>query len=127
MRPGVVRCDQFALGKKPIAGNYIHTDYKDVDAVAPGMGNHLIDLTALEFKAQRFTRTWIFGIYGGDPKRKLLDRERIRALVSGVKAKAEHRHPPAAARGNSTRPSAPSESAAQSRRLLRPSGKKRPV
>ena len=29
------------------------------------MGNHLIDLTSPEFKGQRFTRTWIFGIYGG--------------------------------------------------------------
>ena len=63
--PEFVRCDQFDLGKKPIPGNYIHPDYKDVDAVAPAMGNHLIDLTSPEFKGQRFTHTWIFGVYGG--------------------------------------------------------------
>ena len=63
--PEFVRCDQFDLGKRPIPGNYIHPDYKDVGAVAPAMGNHLIDLTSPEFKGQRFTRTWIFGIYGG--------------------------------------------------------------
>ncbi len=33
--PEFVRCDQFDLAKKPIPGNYIHPDYKDVDAVAP--------------------------------------------------------------------------------------------
>ena len=63
--PEFVRCDQFALAKKPIPGNYIHSDYKDVDAVAPAMGNHLIDLTSPEFKGQRFTRSWIFGVYDG--------------------------------------------------------------
>ena len=63
--PEFVRCDQFDLGKKSIPGNYIHPDYKDVDAVAPAMGNHLIDLTSPEFKGQRFTRTWIFGAYDG--------------------------------------------------------------
>ncbi len=63
--PEFVRCDQFDLAKKPIPSNYIHPDYKDVDAVAPGMGNHLIDLTGPEFNGQRFTRSWIFGIYDG--------------------------------------------------------------
>ena len=63
--PEFVRCDQFNLAKKPLPGNYVHPDFKDVDAVAPAMGNHLIDLTSPEFKGQRFTRTWIFGIYDG--------------------------------------------------------------
>jgi hypothetical protein len=63
--PEFVRCDQFEVAKKPIAGNYIHADYKDVDAVAPAMGNHLIDLTSPEFTGQRFTRSWIFGVYDG--------------------------------------------------------------
>jgi hypothetical protein len=48
--PEFVRCDQFDLARKPIPGNYIHPDYKDVEAVAPAMGNHLIDLTGPEFK-----------------------------------------------------------------------------
>jgi hypothetical protein len=63
--PEFVRCDQFEMAKKPVAGNYIHADYKDVEAVAPAMGNHLIDLTSAEFHGQRFTRTWIFGMYDG--------------------------------------------------------------
>jgi hypothetical protein len=63
--PEFVRCDQFDQAKQPVPGNYIHPDYKDVDAIAPAMGNHLIDLTSPEFEGQRFTRTWIFGIYGG--------------------------------------------------------------
>jgi len=33
--------------------------------VAPGMGNHLIDLTGPEFNKLKFTRTWIYGTYGG--------------------------------------------------------------
>jgi hypothetical protein len=63
--PEFVRCDQFDLARQPIPGNYIHPDYKDVGAVAPAMGNHLIDPTSPEFKGERFTRTWIFGTYGG--------------------------------------------------------------
>jgi hypothetical protein len=63
--PEFVRCDQFEVAKKPVASNYIHSDYKDVDAVAPAMGNHLIDLTSAEFNGQRFTRSWIFGVYDG--------------------------------------------------------------
>ena len=29
------------------------------------MGNHLIDLTGPEFNGQRFTRSWIYGMYDG--------------------------------------------------------------
>ena len=39
--------------------------HRDVDAVVPAMGNHLIDLTGPEFNKQPFTRSWIFGVYGG--------------------------------------------------------------
>ena len=63
--PEFVRCDQFELAKKPVPANYIHPDYKDVGAVAPAMGNHLIDPTSPEFHNQGFTRTWIFGTYDG--------------------------------------------------------------
>ena len=63
--PDFVRCDQFELGKKPLPPNYIHPDFQDVDAVVPGMGNHLVDLTAPEFQGEAFTRTWIYGCYDG--------------------------------------------------------------
>lgn len=63
--PEYVRCDQFELAKKPLPANYMHPDYKDVDAVAPAMGNHLVDLTGPEFNGGKWERNWIFGIYDG--------------------------------------------------------------
>jgi len=63
--PEMVRCDQFAVGRRQVPTNYMHPDFADVEAVVPAMGNHLIDLTGPEFNGQRFTRTWIFGTYDG--------------------------------------------------------------
>ena len=63
--PEHVRCDQFALARLPVPANYMHPDFKDVEAVAPAMGNHLIDLTGPEFRGVPFTRTWIYGTYEG--------------------------------------------------------------
>jgi hypothetical protein len=63
--PEFVRCDQFRIGKKALPSNYVHADYRDVDAVVPAMGNHLIDLTGPEFNKQPFTRSWIYGVYDG--------------------------------------------------------------
>jgi hypothetical protein len=63
--PEFVRCDQFKTATKPLPSNYMHADYKSVEAVAPAMGNHLIDLTSPEFHKKRFTRTFIFGAYDG--------------------------------------------------------------
>lgn len=63
--PEFVRCDQFKIATRPLPSNYMHADYKSVDAVAPAMGNHLIDLTSPEFRKMKFTRTWIYGTYDG--------------------------------------------------------------
>jgi hypothetical protein len=63
--PEYVRCDQFRMAKKPLPTNYVQADFRDVDAVVPAMGNHLIDLTGPEFNKQPFTRSWIFGVYDG--------------------------------------------------------------
>ncbi|MGH9259964.1 MAG: hypothetical protein ACRD08_08725, partial [Acidimicrobiales bacterium] len=63
--PEFVRCDQFAAGRRPVPANYMHPDFKNVDAVAPAMGNHLIDPTSAEFNGKPFTRTWIYGSYDG--------------------------------------------------------------
>jgi hypothetical protein len=63
--PERVRCDQFAIGKKPVPANYVHPDFKDVDAVVPAMGNHLVDLSADEFRGKPFTRSFIYGVYDG--------------------------------------------------------------
>ena len=63
--PEFVRCDQFELATKPLPPNYVNPDFKNVGAVAPAMGNHLIDQTGPEFNGKKFTRTWIYGVYDG--------------------------------------------------------------
>ena len=63
--PEFVRCDQFERGRKLPASNYLHADFKNVDAVVPAMGNHLIDLSGPEFNKQPFTRSFIYGVYDG--------------------------------------------------------------
>jgi hypothetical protein len=63
--PEFVRCDQFKIATRPVPSNYMHPDYKNVNAVAPAMGNHLVDPTSPEFHGKRFTRTWIYGVYDG--------------------------------------------------------------
>ena len=63
--PEFVRCDQYEIAKQPVPPDYVHPDFRDVDGVVPAMGNHLVDLTGPEFQKQPFTRSWIFGSYGG--------------------------------------------------------------
>ena len=63
--PEFVRCDQFERAKLPVPKNYMHPDFKDVGAVAPAMGNHLIDVTSHEFHGQAFDHTFIYGAYDG--------------------------------------------------------------
>lgn len=63
--PEYVACDDYAMAKMPVPSNLMHPDFKDVDAVAPAMGNHLIDVDGHEFHGQGFTSSWIYGVYGG--------------------------------------------------------------
>jgi hypothetical protein len=63
--PEFVRCDQFLRARKPVPPNYVPGDYKDVQAVAPAMGNHLIDPSGPELHGEPFKRHWIYGIYDG--------------------------------------------------------------
>jgi hypothetical protein len=63
--PERVRCDQFAIARKPVPADYLNADFRDVEAVAPAMGNHLIDVTGPEFNKQPFTRSMIYGAYDG--------------------------------------------------------------
>ncbi len=63
--PEFIRCDQFEVARRPLPANYMHPDFKDVEAAVPAMGNHLVDLTGPEFNKQPFTRTWIYGAYDG--------------------------------------------------------------
>jgi hypothetical protein len=94
--PELMRCDQFAIGKQPVPADYVHPDFKDVDAVVPAMGNHLIDLTGPEFQKQPFTRSWIYGAYGGRiifyeemvTHRTLLDKPQSCSEIKQAKAVA---------------------------------------
>jgi hypothetical protein len=63
--PEHVRCDQFAQARLPVPANYMNSDFTDVEAVAPAMGGHLVDLKAPEFNGVPFTHTWIYGVYEG--------------------------------------------------------------
>jgi hypothetical protein len=63
--PEMVNCDQFAIAKLPLPDEMMHPDFQDVDAVAPAMGNHLIDVAGHEFHGMPFTMSWIYGVYSG--------------------------------------------------------------
>lgn len=63
--PEHVRCDQFTQARLPVPANYMNPDFTGVDAVAPAMGDHLVDLKAPEFNGVPFTHTWIYGVYEG--------------------------------------------------------------
>src|SRR5215212_2611004 len=63
--PEFVDCDDFQEAKVPVPEHLMHQDFKDVDGVVAAMGNHLIDLTGQEFQGEPFSRSWIYGAYGG--------------------------------------------------------------
>jgi hypothetical protein len=60
-----IRCDQHEKGVRPVPENYMHPDFEDIGAVAPAMGNHLVDLTTPEFQGEPFERYWVYGAYEG--------------------------------------------------------------
>jgi len=63
--PEFVDCDDFEAGKMALPAGHMNSDFNDVDAVVPAMGNHLIDVTGSEFQGEPFTRSWIFGVFRG--------------------------------------------------------------
>jgi hypothetical protein len=63
--PEFLRCDQFALARKPVPRNYVPPNFQDLGVAAPAMGNHLLDPTTHEFHGEPFTRHWIYGVYDG--------------------------------------------------------------
>jgi hypothetical protein len=60
-----LRCDQFALARKPVPSNYVPPNFQDLGIAAPAMGNHLLDPTDHVFHGGPFTRHWIYGVYDG--------------------------------------------------------------
>lgn len=69
IRPGpcevLVNCDDYKVGKILPAKKYLAPDYADVDALEPGMGNHLVDPTSPEFNGKPFTHTFLYGSWNG--------------------------------------------------------------
>lgn len=69
IRPGpcpvLVNCDDYKAGKILPNPRYIAPGYKDVDALEPAMGNHLIDQTSPEFHGKPFTHTFLYGSWNG--------------------------------------------------------------
>jgi len=63
--PEFVRCDQYALARKPVPSNYMPANYRDLGVVAPAMGNHLLDPTDHNFHGEPFKRHWVYGVYDG--------------------------------------------------------------
>ena len=63
--PEFLRCDQFALARKPVPSNYVPPNFQDLGVAAPAMGNHLVDPTTHEFHGEPFKHHWIYGIYDG--------------------------------------------------------------
>lgn len=61
----LINCDDYRTGRIPVPERYVPAGYIDIDAVVPGMGNHLGDPAAQEFHGQPFTHTFMAGAYGG--------------------------------------------------------------
>jgi len=63
--PEFLRCDQYAVARKPVPRNYVPANFQELGIAAPAMGNHLLDPTTPEFHGVPFKRTWIYGTYDG--------------------------------------------------------------
>jgi hypothetical protein len=62
----LVDCRDFKRGSQSVPARYVPEGYIDVGAVAPRMGNHLLDSQSPELKdSLPFTSTFIFGAYQG--------------------------------------------------------------
>ncbi len=51
--PEHARCDRFERARMPVTDGHVHPDFRDIQAVAPAMGNLLIDPSAPDLHGQR--------------------------------------------------------------------------
>lgn len=58
-------CADYERAVRAVPVQYVPQNYRDVKAVEPRMGNHLIDPASGEFNNQPFARTFIYGAYDG--------------------------------------------------------------
>lgn len=63
--PGMSDCADYAAARIPVPARYLPSGYVDIDAVVPGMGNHLGDPASPEFHGHHFTHTFMYGTYRG--------------------------------------------------------------
>ncbi|GKZ14523.1 DUF5602 domain-containing protein [Haladaptatus sp. T7] len=61
-----VTCETLQRGTEPLPSGQRPPDYESLGAVEPGMGNHLMDLTAPEFNGEPFTHTFLWGTFDGE-------------------------------------------------------------
>jgi hypothetical protein len=62
----MVDCEQFKRASRPLPVQFLPAGYIDVGAVAPRMGNHLLDSQSPELKdSLPFASTFIYGAYEG--------------------------------------------------------------
>lgn len=61
----LVNCDDYQTGRIPVPARYNPSGYVDIDAIVPGMGNHLGDPESHEFHGGPFTHSFLYGAYGG--------------------------------------------------------------
>lgn len=70
IRPGpceaLVDCADYELGKNLPEPRYRTTDHKDLDALEPAMGNHLVDTTGPEHHGERFTHAFLYGTWDAE-------------------------------------------------------------
>jgi hypothetical protein len=58
-------CADYERAVRAVPARYVPQNYRDVKAVEPRMGNHLIDPASGEFNHHPFTRTFLYGAYDG--------------------------------------------------------------
>lgn len=88
--PALVNCDDYKLGKLLPQPKYRTQDHIDLDALEPGMGNHLTDTTAPEFHGERFTHTFIYGSWNKEITfyEPMVTHEWFSGLVDGSRENA---------------------------------------
>lgn len=58
-------CEDADTALTPLPDEQMPPDYFSPGAVEPGMGNHMLDSTAVELAGEPFSQTWIYGTWDG--------------------------------------------------------------
>jgi hypothetical protein len=82
---GMSDCADYAAARIPVPDRYRPSGYVDIDAVVPGMGNHLGDPASPEFHGHHFSHTFMYGTYGGQITfyEPMVDKHWLEGLAPG--------------------------------------------